>query len=399
MMPHTTSFCRGNTCPPAYAFFLVVLLVNCAAGGERYNNNQEQDDGGAQVPAIMPPPENSNSAGDANLAEPEPAPASVPVAQPNASLSPNFAVIYAGPAPTSSAGDGSASVGPTYVTDANMNAQAGVPRGRWCTFVMAGADSNFYTGKDPLLSKSYAPINRNVYVYVPANYKVGTVAPVLVEGDAQWARGYLTNVLDNLIAKRALPPLVAVAIDNGGGDSRGSQRGLEYDVVSGKYGEFVDQEVLATAESKCQVTLSKDPALRGTMGFSSSGAAAISMAWWHPELYGRVVTYSATMVAQFPTSDFPEGAWAYPTRLFAGSKTKNLRIFLWAGQQDNNAGSNGNYDFLLANRKACAELSKKGYHVQFLYGLGAGHVDAKAVNQTLPAALTWAWRGWQDSLK
>ena len=39
-------------------------------------------------------------------------------------------------------------------------------------------------------------------------------------------------------------------------------------------------------------------------------------------------------------------------------------------------------------------LKAKGYHYQFVYAVGAGHVDGKVVAQTLPHALEWLWQGY-----
>jgi len=51
-------------------------------------------------------------------------------------------------------------------------------------------------------------------------------------------------------------------------------------------------------ESKCQVKLTKDPAGRATMGGSSGGSCALIMAWYHPEWYHRVLTWSGTYINQ-----------------------------------------------------------------------------------------------------
>ena len=34
--------------------------------------------------------------------------------------------------------------------------------------------------------------------------------------------------------------MIAISIGNGGGDAQGSERGLEYDTMSGRYAEFVE---------------------------------------------------------------------------------------------------------------------------------------------------------------
>ena len=65
--------------------------------------------------------------------------------------------------------------------------------------------------------------------------------------------------------------------------------------MSGSYAEFVENEVLPLVEAKAHVKLTKDPEGRATMGGSSGGACALIMAWYHPELYHRVLAYSGTL--------------------------------------------------------------------------------------------------------
>jgi enterochelin esterase family protein len=51
------------------------------------------------------------------------------------------------------------------------------------------------------------------------------------------------------------------------------------------------------------------------------GSAALSMAWYHPELYHRVLTYSGTYVDQQhpPGAETPRGAWEYHEQLIPNS--------------------------------------------------------------------------------
>ena len=51
----------------------------------------------------------------------------------------------------------------------------------------------------------------------------------------------LFSALDIVIAQHKVPPMIAISIGNGSGDAQGSERGLEYDTVSSKYVEFVEQ--------------------------------------------------------------------------------------------------------------------------------------------------------------
>jgi hypothetical protein len=79
------------------------------------------------------------------------------------------------------------------------------------------------------------------------------------------------------------------------------------------YAQWVEREVLPRAEKTAGVRLTRNPDGRATMGISSSGAAAFTMAWFHPELYRRVLAYSPTLVnQQWPQNPaLRGGAWEY----------------------------------------------------------------------------------------
>src|SRR5207237_3772034 len=133
-------------------------------------------------------------------------------------------------------------------------------------------------------------------VYVPQKDGAVTCAALIVGADAP--DKMLCTALDNLIAQKRVPVMIAISIGNGSGDAQGSERGLEYDTMSGLYAEFVEKEVLPLVEKQYNVKLTKDPDGRATMGGSSGGSAALEMAWYHTDLYHRVLTYSGTYVNQ-----------------------------------------------------------------------------------------------------
>jgi enterochelin esterase family protein len=290
-----------------------------------------------------------------------------------------------------SEGDGDFKIGPTYAPAPEYTSKPGVPAGTVTTFQMKSADSKFFPGLN-------GPFTRNVAVYVPKQYVPGTPAPFIVAQDGKNWVPRLSATLDNLINDHKLPVMIAICVDNGGGDSKGSERGLEYDTVSGKYAEFVNAEVLPRVEMEAKVKLTTDPEGRATLGGSSGGAAAFSMGWFHPELFRRILTYSGTYVnQQSPTSAmYPHGAWEYHEHLIPGSEPKPLRVWLEAGSNDNGAGSSaaGLHNWVLANQNMAKVLAAKHYHYRFEYAQGAGHVDGKAVSQTLPEAMLWLWRGY-----
>ena len=85
--------------------------------------------------------------------------------------------------------------------------------------------------------------------------------------------------LDNLIHERRVPAMIGVMVHHGGGDSKGSERGLEYDTLSDRYTRFIESEVLPKITKDFNVTFTDNPEGRATMGCSSGAAAAFTMAW------------------------------------------------------------------------------------------------------------------------
>ena len=222
------------------------------------------------------------------------------------------------------------------------------------------------------------PTKRNVAVYVPKQYIAGTVAPFIVGADG--TDRLLFTVLDNLIAAKKLPVMIGISISNGTGDAQGSQRGLEYDTMSGLYAEFVETEVLPRVEKECNVKLTKDPNARATMGGSSGGSAALEMAWYRNDLYHRVLTYSGTYVnQQWPWNpETPGGAWDFHARIIPNSPVKPIRIWMEVGDRDNynpNVMRDDMHDWVLANENMARVLAAKGYHYQFVFAVNAGHTD------------------------
>jgi enterochelin esterase family protein len=313
--------------------------------------------------------------------------------------------------------DGNFIIGPTHPAAPEM--QGADPkaelRGSVVEFTMTSADSKFYPGiaRDPgtfgtpdpndpaklvVTTSRPAPWTRKVTVYVPKEYVAGSVAPFIVGADGP--DRMLFTAIDGLIAEKKLPVMIAVSIQNGGGDAQGSERGLEYDTMSGKYAEWVEQEVLPRVEQEAHVKLTKDPDGRATMGGSSGGSAALEMAWYHPELYHRVLTYSGTYVNQQwpPNAETPHGAWEFHEHLIPGSAKKPIRIWMEVGDRDNfnsNAMRDGMHDWVVANEDMAKVLAAKGYHYQFVFAENAGHVDRAVKAQTLPEALEYVWAGYK----
>ncbi len=315
--------------------------------------------------------------------------------------------------------EGNFIIGPTHDRASEMVVNTNVPQGTVYKFTMNSADSKFYPGiareqntfgtpdpADPaklIVTTSHpASYTRHVEVYVPKQYVPGTAAPFIVGADGP--DHALFTALDNLIAEKKVPVMIAISIGNGSGDAQGSERGLEYDTMSGKYAEFVEQEVLPLVESKCHVTLTKNPGARATMGGSSGGSCALIMAWYHPELYHRVLTYSGTYVnQQWPSNpETPGGAWEFHKSIIPNGPAKLIRIWMEVGDRDlfnPNIMRDDMHDWVVANERMAKVLADKGYHYQFAFARNAGHTDGKVKQQTLPEALEWLWQDYQPVSK
>ena len=310
--------------------------------------------------------------------------------------------------------DGNFIIGPTHPAAQQMSVQPGVPQGTVIEFTMNSSESKLYPGiaRDPgtfgtpdpndpaklIVTTSHpASYTRHVAVYVPRQYVPGTTAPFIVGADGP-DRGLFT-ALDNLIAAHRVPAMVAISIGNGSGDAQGSERGLEYDTMSCRYAEFVEREVLPLVEAKANVKLTKDPDGRATMGGSSGGSVAFIMAWYHPDLYHRVLTYSGTYVNQQwpPNTQTPHGAFGLHESLIPNTARKPLRIWMEVGDRDlysPNLMRDNMHDWVVANEDMARVLAAKDYHYQFVFARNAGHVDHAVKEQTLPEALEYLWQGY-----
>jgi iron(III)-enterobactin esterase len=314
-------------------------------------------------------------------------------------------------------GDGDFMVGPNPPSQSDLS-DRGKPKGKSFSFSMPLADSALFDGKDSTLSPSKVNASRTISVYVPAKYDPSHAAPVLLIQDGPGELNQVKNALDNLTGSedpnRWLPPFVVIAVQNGGSDAIGSERGLEYDTLSDRYARFIHLEVMPAVENNAQIRqaypnlkLTQDPSGRATLGCSSGGAAAFTMAWFRPDLFSRVIAYSTTLVAQqdpksAEAKTYPLGAWEYHSSAQLienddAAREKKLRIFLNVNENDLGAkdAEPTHHNWVMANQRTAAALKAKGFHYRFVQGRGAGHCDGSVRSATLADALVWAWRGYK----
>ena len=312
-------------------------------------------------------------------------------------------------------GDGSRTIGPDYKIDPDLT-DKGNPKGKNFEFSMRLAESKIFRGDDTTLEPEKKAVRkeRKIFVYVPAAYQDGTKAPVLVTHDGPSQLNLVRNALDNLTVSkdplRKLPAFIVVAVENGGNDGKNSERGLEYDTLSDRFARFIHDEVLAAVLNNPaikaaypKIAITDKPWGRATMGCSSGGAAALTMGWFRPDLFRRVIAYSGTFVDQQDDdapeeAKYPSGAWEYHSgmKLIENSDQKPLRIFTHVSENDlrPNDAEATHHNWVMAGQRTAAALQAKGYHHRFVFSAGTGHCDGRVFQQTLADTLVWVWRGY-----
>jgi iron(III)-enterobactin esterase len=307
-------------------------------------------------------------------------------------------------------GNGDYLASPPYSPAPENTVRPDVPKGTVHTFQMEMEGSKFYpptagrgggrggaAGAAPGGAPA-APPTREVSIYIPAGYVPGTELPLLVCHDAmglhdQVPAPYLPPIMDNMIFDKKLPAMLVVMV------MPSSNRSVEYDTVSSKYGDYMEEEVLPRLEKDYKVKFTKDPNARAVLGGSSGGAAAMTMAWFPPDRYRRVFMYSSTLVSLRPGGDAPRGAWEFPDNFIPNAEKRPLRIWLHVSDRDNGAGGGGTNDWVWANIRMAAALKAKGYDYQFVFAKEAGHVDRPVRAMTLAPGLEWLWKDYKPAAK
>jgi enterochelin esterase-like enzyme len=279
-------------------------------------------------------------------------------------------------------GDGDFTFSPPFVRSTDL-ANRNAPAGR--TFSFDLAPSRFYGGQ------------HEVDVFIPEQYVDGQEAPFMISTDG--LSGRLVTASRNLAVdpdpQRRVPPLVLIGV------TPGSDRSGEYDRVSGEFWEYITTEVMpavltddAIAAAYPNFKLTSNPSGRGGYGCSSGAAAVMGMAWFGD--FTRLLTYSGTFTALQRSATHPEGAWEYPAMIRQEPVKPGLRIFLHVSQNDigSTDAESTHRNWVIANRNMAAALAEKGYHYRFVYSEESGHCPAEVMDQTLPDALVWLWRGY-----
>ena len=206
--------------------------------------------------------------------------------------------------------------------------------------------------------------DRGFTVYTPVGYRPdgGPYGLVIVfDGEAygggEQALIPTPVILDNLIAKEKIPPVVAVLLDNQGTRDRDLS-------VSDPFSDFLAGELLPWLRRSYRIA--DDPSRAMLAGSSLGGLCAVYTALRHPEAFGNALSQSGAFW-YFPEAYTSEITWAsepgpgWLIRRFIEAPRLPLRFYLDVGLFE----SGYMIDNRGANRRLREVLEAKGYPVTY----------------------------------
>ena len=218
---------------------------------------------------------------------------------------------------------------------------------------------------------------RRAWVYTPPGYArdgkpYGLI--VMFDGPMYTLLIPTPTILDNLLAKSKLPPMVALILDNPTFRSRETEFAC-YE----PYAEFIAKEVIPWVRTNYNVTT--DPSQTVVSGVSFGGLAAAFVGFRHPEIFGNVISQSGSFWWKPDSETEPE--WL--TRQFVTGKKLPLRFYLDVGLFETGPSPHGAPDMVAVSRHMRDVLRAKGYEVEYRE-CNCGH-DYLNWRGTLPDAL------------
>jgi enterochelin esterase family protein len=195
--------------------------------------------------------------------------------------------------------------------------------------------------------------------------------------------------------------MIAISIGNGGGDAQGSQRGLEYDTMSGTSTPSSSRPRSSPWSRRSATSPSpKTPTPAPPWAAAPAAACAIIMAWYRPDLYHRVLSFSGTFVnQQWPHNpDTPHGAWGLHETLIPKAPPSPSASGCTSATATTTTPTSCATTCTTGSsptRRMAKVLAAKGYPYQFVFARNAAHCDRAVKAQTLPLALEYLWQDYR----
>jgi enterochelin esterase-like enzyme len=222
--------------------------------------------------------------------------------------------------------------------------------------------------------------DRRVWVYTPpgAPRDSGLGMIVAFDGGDYLNAIALPHVLDSLFAVRAVPPLIAVLIDDGSGAAR-----LDDLANRAWFVDFVCDEVVPWVRARWPV--SRDPRRALITGTSAGGLAALHVALRRPELFGNAFSQSGAFWRGSEASNAPPYEWL--AAQVARWPRAATRLRLEVGSTETRGALGGSAPSILsANRAMRDSLRARGYVLTYVEVPNGVHAPETWAPR-LPAAL------------
>lgn len=132
-----------------------------------------------------------------------------------------------------------------------------------------------------------------VGVYLPAEYRTGNRFPVVYylggfgEDEKAWQKLGIDSILDDLIAKKKVEPIIVVTAD-----SRDTGW-LNWIDGTHQWEEFIVKDLVLAIDKK--YSTAPEPCRRGISGNSMGGLAALKIGFSRPDIFGSVSAHSAAL--------------------------------------------------------------------------------------------------------
>jgi enterochelin esterase-like enzyme len=209
---------------------------------------------------------------------------------------------------------------------------------------------------------------RIVRVYTPPGYDPQAKDPqgqplgllIVLDGRTYTSDIPTPTILDNLLAARRIPPLVAVFVANPSPEARSLELSCHP-----PFADFLARELIPWVRHGWRVTT--DPTRTAIAGSSLGGLAAACAATKDPDVFGNVLSLSGSFYWKPPTDTEPEGL----ARQLAASPKLPVRFYLEAGLMEDRPRPESP-SLLTANRHLRTVLQAKGYAVDY-HEFNGGH--------------------------
>ncbi len=198
--------------------------------------------------------------------------------------------------------------------------------------------------------------NRDIWVYTPPGFsRTSGRYPLLVLFDGRAHIDIVPTpvILDNLIAEKLIPPIVAISV----GNSTNSSRAVELP-CSADFADFLAKELVPWMRKNYRST--EDPERVAVGGSSFGGLAAAFAALRHPEIFGNVLSQSGSF--WWKPEDQIQPEWL--TSQYASAPKLNIRLFLEVGLMEDGATLTGP-SLLVTNRRLRDVLADRGYPIRY----------------------------------